>query len=444
MSQPLRSSHWWWSAGIGLVLIVAVVCVLLVGRNQASTDPAVVETSKPSAAVPSVRPTVDPAVALVDTPPQLPSLDFAPGSVEEACGLNELPPYWVGDGSLERNKDHTNALESIECQIALETHMNTVNPYHFLWSDSLIALPVRFVVLDDPLTFERVFADPTGDAARVQDALSRPECLLQGDETNWELAETCHADAILNYAVINSLCFRYVLSRGASYKPDDNPTPEQDRLMWKQDFEDAWVDAQCKGLDPELKLNLDRYPALYELVKPVGGDRFGLVPVERKIPAFLVELAARLGDDTAGLVGKPFNSFPYGEGFKYGRFSNVFPSGGFNSFWQAGAHMRMYRPRDEPTELLLKAFRFLTLMDARRPDPRDEIEFDWEWVVRYICVPDTLPPSLADAMGADEPIEIRSCKEIVHEIRQRDIKFAPLHKTLDKFEQVALELGVYE
>ena len=441
--QPSHAPRWLWGSGIGLGLIaVVVVCVLFVTQNRTSTNSVALETSKPSADISSVLPVVEPTVTAVETLPQVPHIDFPRGSWEEACGLNELPPYWVGDGSLKQNEDHTKAFESVECQTALETYMNAVNPYHILWSSPWdIARPMRFVVLEDSLTFERVFADPVGDLARVQDALSRPECLLQGDDINWELKETCHADAFLNFALINSFCFKesekYIgRAKRAYYLPNDNPSPEQDRLMWKQDFENAWVSAKCEGLDPELKITSDRYPVLYELVGPVG--RFD--SEERKILTLLVELAARLGDDAAGLTeSDPFSDYPPGRGYQYGRFSELWERGGYGSLRKAGAMMRMYRPSEEPTKLFLSAFNFLARITSR-----DEIEFDWEWVVQHICVPVVLPPSTADAMGAPDPTEIQSCKEIVHEIRQKGITFPPLVKMLDKFEQVAIELGVYE
>ena len=447
MSKSVHARRWSWLAGLGLGLaVVAVICVLLIPRNRASLDSSELENSESSAVVPATHPTIEPAGAVVETLPNLPRVDFPLGSWEEACGLNELPPYWVGVGSIERNEDHTNALESVECQTALETYMNTVNPYHFLWSSPWdIARPMKFVELDDPLTFESVFANPSADLARMQNALSRPECLLTGDDINWELKVSCHSNSLLNYVLINVLCFgrfsKVVRENHAYYPPEDNPTSEQDRLMWKQDFEDTWVDAKCESVDPVLKLDTDRYPSLYELVKPVGKFE----SEERKILTVLVELAARLGDDTAGLTQSfPFNNLP-GNGYKYGRFSKIFVGGGFESLREAGATMRMYKPSDEPAELLLKAFHFLTLLEARRPDPREEIPFNWEWVVRHICVPVVIPPSTTEGMAAPKPTEIQSCKEIVHELRQRDdLKFAPLLQTLDKFEQIALELGVYE
>ena len=83
---------------------------------------------------------------------------------------------------------------------------------------------------------------------RVQDAMSRPECLLKDDERNWELKETCHADAFLNYALVNHFCFDQHAQRRswpAFFGPDDDPAPEQNRFMWKQALEDAWMKEKC-------------------------------------------------------------------------------------------------------------------------------------------------------------------------------------------------------
>lgn len=116
----------------------------------------------------------------------------------------------------------------------------------------------------------------------------------------------------------------------------------------------------------------------------------------------------------------------------------------FGSLKKVGTLWRMYRPNDEPTKPFLRAFNFLTIMDAPRANTGEEIEFDWEWVVRHICVPVELSPADAEEMGVGEPTEIKSCREIVHELRQLDIKFRPMLDTLDKFEQVAIELEVYD
>lgn len=93
----------------------------------------------------------------------------------------------------------------------------------------------------------------------------------------------------------------------------------------------------------------------------------------------------------------------------------------------------------ERFEAVLK---LLTFLDAPRPNPSDEIQFDWEWVAQHLCT----PPYYKDRRetATEERDKHQRCKELVHEIRQRDIKFAPLLATLDKFERIALELDDYE
>lgn len=448
MSQNPRTTRWLWSVGCGLGLgVVTVVCVLLLTANNRSQIevPSAVSMSSDLGVDTTLLPSIASAVAVVEAPPKkLPYLDSLPGSIEEACGLNELPPYWVADGSLKRNADHTKAIESDECRSALETHMSTINPYRFLRSAApwTIASPIEFVVLEDPLTFERVFADPTGDLARVQDALSRPECSLEHVENNWELKETCHAGAFLNYALINYFCFDGAVDHrhGAYYLPDDNPTPEQDRLMWKQDLKDDWVKTKCKELDPTLELT--EHLNLYELVKPLRE-----VDSHRRTIAFLVEQAARLGDEAASLTQTGISGFPPGNGYKYGRFSELFTRDEWASLRMAGTFWRTYIPQSlsEPsTKHFLSTFHFLARLNSRGADPRDEIQFDWQWVVQYLCAPAYIPRSTAEQMGVGEPVDHQSCQEVVHELRQRDFKFRPLLHVLDKFEQVALELGVYD
>ena len=154
------------------------------------------------------------------------------------------------------------SLESAECWSALEQHINAINPY--LWGATHENRQFAFVVLKEPLTFERIFTDPTGDFNRVQDALSRPECLLETGEKNWELKESCHADAFLNYALINRFCFDSGVRDRAQtlYWESDNPTPEQDRFMWKQRLENYWVEEKCEELDSMLELTLEQNPAL--------------------------------------------------------------------------------------------------------------------------------------------------------------------------------------
>ena len=410
--------------------------------------------------------------------PTLPPLDFPPGSVEEACGLNDYPPYHYReeDGSRPANTPFTTErnliylksmgeslsaytlfnperdwlpLESEECRSALEKHINAINPY--LWGATYENRPFAFVVLDPPLTFERIFFDPKGDLARIQDALSRPECLLEHTETNWELKESCNAEAFLNYALINRFCYepywpndpeqQLVIPRDGvfrrsriNYWERDNPTPEQDRFMWKQTLEDDWIRRKCAELGSSLAFTPEQYPVLHELVTPFGDS-----PKRKKnVRELLIELAARLGDDAAGLTQSFHKKLSHSyneEGYKYGRFTELLTSAEWLGF---------YWKREPSVDHFVQTFHLLSRLSNRIvDDPQDDIQFDWEFVARHLCAPPYFKHSGGRAVQV-ENVEHPSCKEIVHEIRQKGTPYPPLLDTLDKFEQVALELEVYE
>lgn len=443
--NPLsHAPRWLYGAGIGLVLaLVAVVCVLFVTNNR--TAPTALETSKPSA-VDSSLPTTEPTVTEVDTPPQVPGLDFPVGSVEEACELNEFPSYWVAYEKGTRGEVQNRALESIECQTALENSIKTSNPY--LWNGRTHEQRAfAFVELDEPLTFERIFSDPAGDLARVQDALSRPECLLKGEKKNWELKETCHAESFFNYALINHLCFDEGYWRRnwpEYYSAEDNPTLEQDRVMWKQSLEVAWLGEKCEQLDTTLKIT-EIHPSLLELMPhrnflDDGAMRFYTEDL-------LTKLAARLGDDAAGLTERRLGLGPPGGGGQYGKFAELLFSEEWQSLIKAGATWRAYDTQWSVKELsmenFLRAFSLLARFDNTSREQHDEIQFDWQAVVQHLCVPTYERPVDEEQMGIKR-VEYSTCKEVVHEIRQKGITFPPLLKMLDKFEQIALELDVYE
>ncbi|MCY4129604.1 MAG: hypothetical protein OXG15_10265 [Gammaproteobacteria bacterium] len=433
MNQNLRKSRWLWGliGGLGLGVVTAVCFVLLNANNRTQTEaPSAVNKPKELSVGTSSRSTIAPIVAVVDEPPNLPDLEFPPGSVEEACGLSEFPSYWE-DGDFLDNEP-PQALESEECRTALETRMNALNPY--LWSYTTEATSFAFVVLEKPLTFERIFADPAGDLARVQDALSRPECLLQRDETNWELKESCSADAFMNYAMFNRYCYSGGIRPREVYV--ENPTLVQSITEWKHELAESWIEEKCDMFAPELRLTAERYPELTEwlwaLADPEDRDMTEVLYGRKSIfSANLIEYAARLGDDAAGIT-QPISRLHIESGAGYGRFSWLLDSEDWYEF----------RGKPEPSaEYFRHTFKMLALASARRPDPRDEIEFDWEWVARHLCE----PPYSPDIHYEDDELpELKSCQEIVHDLRQSELNIAPVHRALDKFERVAMELGVYE
>ena len=276
-----RLRIWLASLGTGLCMLVLVCVLVYYIHGRPSLETPTLEVDKRNVVVSSSLNTTAPTVVIVEAPPPVPRLDFLPGSVEESCGLNEFPPrvgyydYEDHERSSWSNTPFNDegewiALESKECRTALESHIDSINPY--LWGRSTGNVspitPMAFVILADPLTFGKIFADPVHDFALVQDALSRLECMPKGEETNWELKESCHADAFLNYALVHRFCFdKGIDNRERTYYwKSDNPTPEQDRFMWKQSLEDAWVRRKCEGLNQSSRLTSEQNPELYGFV----------------------------------------------------------------------------------------------------------------------------------------------------------------------------------
>ncbi|MYD46470.1 MAG: hypothetical protein F4W92_08970 [Gammaproteobacteria bacterium] len=469
MMRSVRVRGWFWSISVVLGLcVVGGVWMLYLTRNQAELNSTASETIEPSVVVSPSSPTIEPPVAVIDIPPQLPRLDFAPGSVEEACGFNDFPPYH--SSTFESDWDSTIPLASEECWSTMESHVGTINPFHSDdYSDG--RHPFEFVVLEEPLTFARIFADPTGDMLRVQDALYRSECLLSGDKSNWELKESCHAEALLNYALINRICLGSGWNREHTYFPNiNNLTPKQDRLAWKKSLEEEWVEMKCESLDQTLEFSSEQYPELHKLVMSFQSPT---AKIRKSAQELLIELSARLGDEAAGLTASfPQSAFRhpashYEEGYKFGRFAELLS----NTTWQELALKQVPN-----ADRFFQIFHMLAKAESREVDTRKAIQFDYGQLVHHMCVPPTTealdyitadgyiarftkadievllelePEELRDSEIGPEEIEEflepKSCKEVVYAIRQqREIRFLPMIDVLDKFEKAALEKGVYE
>ena len=451
MGQSLHTPRWLWIAGVGIGLAaVAIMYVFSAMHNRIAPDPTALETSTSRAFVPSESPTVESVVTAVDTPLQLSRDDLRLDSVEQACELDEFPPYWDAIEAGTSTQLINKALDSVECQIALENHVKTIHPYLWADADDYQNRAVTFIVVEEPLTFERIFADPAGDLLRVEGALSRPECLLEGDESNWELKEICHAGSFFNYALINHFCFGGGVrkrQRKASYSGEDSSTSKQSRFMWKQSLESDWVAKKCEELDPKLALTPEHKPDLHALVMSLRSTNWPHDSQEQ-----LIKLAARLGDDAAGLTWTASQwrriggDFPSG-GYHFGRFAELFASEEWQSLITAGTTWRGFdtghENRQFSIENFIQALKLLARDGGLTPEQHEEIQFDWQAVVQYVCVPIYIHPNDAEAMGI-EPVELQSCEEIVEGVRQLGNNSPTVLAAIDKFERIAIELGVYE
>ncbi|MDE0094733.1 MAG: hypothetical protein OXO49_09570 [Gammaproteobacteria bacterium] len=431
---------WLGASGLGLIgLAIGVFLWLSTPRSIPAELPDIPSATNLSASPPPTAPTVVDSPPVTLTSPTLPPIDYPPGSIGHECGVNEFPPYhWYSNQDSVARRGLANSpydsngdwkeLEG-ECQAALDNQFNATNPY--LWFDATKNRLFAFVVIDKPLTFARLFADPVGDLARVQEALARPECQLgENAESNWQLHETCHADALLNYALITRFCYNDgVRNRTRQYYwEEDNPTPTQDRSMWIQRLEGAWVDLQCESLDPTLNLQSEVHTELRVQLRML----YPAAP-KRDLDGILIELAARLGDDAAALtrtVIRLYDKIYSDEGYKHGRFADWFT----NLF--------------EPTKLFTKHPPSVDRLRQILPLFSKNIGagggsfmvIDHEALVQHLCTPPYFTNLSEDDIIADSD----SCRTVINELRLQIDNNRVMQELIATFEDVAMRLEVYE
>lgn len=128
----------------------------------------------------------------------------------------------------------------------------------YIRTKSLTAFNIlKFVSIDETLTFGRIFADPMGDRDRVFDTLSRSDCLEVVDgEVRWDLKETCHAEALTNFVYFSNLCgnkdtpvLRFKGSVSNIGNPDHQFFIEESGSKWKNWLARDWVVQQCTQFD---------------------------------------------------------------------------------------------------------------------------------------------------------------------------------------------------
>lgn len=437
---------------IGGLSLIALTCVVLWLKappeitTEPPTTPVVINhvTNPTADTVDDTLAVVDPVAVVI---PKVPPVDFPQGSIGHTCAVNDFPPYhWYVDLDYETSRSldnhpfyDSNGDQRVlkgECHSVLERHLYSLNPYY--WGAQDEKRPVNrafdFIVIDNPLTFERIFADPAGDFARVQEAFTKPECLLAHNaESNWELNEICHADAILNYAFITRFCYNdsyhgydnWVTERPSQhYLEENNPTPAQDRHMWIQSLEDRWIREKCKTLDSNLNLHAKQHTELRQQIQKLQPRLYNRVSLSK-----LIELAARLGDDAAALTQPAMHvayhrSLQSDEGYKYGPFAG----------WLTNKY-ELFTIKDPPSvdrigQALSLFAKNLVGKKGRR------VIIDHEALVQHLCTPPYYDP---DNEYPNPP----SCRTVVIKLRQQALHHTTLN-LIATFEDVAMRLDVYE
>ena len=454
MKTTSRLPRWLWGSVVGIGLVVVSIALVYLLKSDSGVAPLSQEGNFSNETTPedkALQTTSAEPLVVVETDSTL-TLTFFNGSIEEACGIHEYPRYWdYENDSEDSDKEELlkRAIASKECREALDAHVGTMNPY--LWGNPFVHVrQFSFVLIEDPLTFDRIFADPSEDFARVQNALTRTECLLEnGTATNFELNESCNADALLNYAVLNKFCFS-----GGSNSPvyfQQNPTPELSRIRWVQDLEQLWVNIKCEETDAELELTEAMYPDLTKLLSSLTNSnslglqifirerqrRPGMSVPEILPPRFLIstliEMAARLGDEAAALTDDGW----FGkEGFNLGRFQELES----NPTWQ-----ELRWKREPNRDRLLQTFEFLPTAASM------DIEFDWEWLVGHLCEPPfhyhelslSSQTALSYEEWQEESSEPQSCRAVINELYiDGDLSDSVL-EVIDRFERTAMRLDLY-
>ena len=397
------------------------------------------------------------------------------GNMWDICGISKFP------SEIERAKTFVfdqNFEISDECSTALATHVLSINPFKEHISSSLgSGYEFSLFVLENPMTYARVFSDPEGDLERLINAMSRSECKLEQNRKNWNLKESCDADSFTNYAVFYKTCHgrtgisqaRYYFYSQQDTLVENSSESNSTNEIWKGFLERAWVDKHCSTFDPELELSSVNRPRIFEQLvsynmvnHPNARDiRERLRSKDPRMAAnidvanfytSLLKLGARLGDEAAALTW---------EGKDVGVFSTTFR----NPRWKS------YKEEEKLSkDKIRKALDLAVILEG------DGVNIDWNWLVNSVCkyrsAPESeqstscrslintiymdftsdsgkQPATLSEARQylSSEEIE-KILDEVIQKISIGEVLPSEDQKrfllALDKFSEVAMSLDVYE
>lgn len=234
-----------------------------------------------------------------------------------------------------------NMLEELssECTSTLEEYFKDATlPEWDNWLGRLLHLGV-------PLTFARVFEDPSVNRNLALAALAREECRLDGGPIRPELHATCNAKAIASHALFTKFCmpskttfqedwfgtwftsgtrmgqesefenyYEYQILRIESERDLDlGRYKRQKESLTRRMFRSAWLETKCSTFDSELTRPLNIWPSIQQSVISDYSERYGSSQEEwgedermkfhqellSEEYLRLVSVAARLGDDWA-------------------------------------------------------------------------------------------------------------------------------------------------
>ncbi len=427
--------------GLGTVACLAVGVFIFKFTGDSTSSPTAPEASTVGEVTNGSNPTLE-TLGTTDEAVSSTNANHHSEDVWEICGLLEFPT------DSEAAKTFVQKFEiSQECLSALEIHTLQANPFERNGLAVVKNIPeFSLIVLDNPMTYERIFADPAEDLQRIFKALSQPDCEWEEFYGKKGLKEVCHAEAFTNYATFYHACFDLAGERSKQAKTyfhlehyyifeAQEPEPDKITDMWQGFLEYRWVEEKCKEFGSEVALNAENYPREFETLRRysesrVSGYDYQLLLLERqKNPLYslpfneydligiLLDFGAELGDEAAGLVY-----------LDRGVFANKLNNGKWTELKIA---------RALSTERLRESLWFALGLERRG------VKLNWDWLVSHIC---SSQPAAESDKSATEP---ENCRAAINDLYTKRASSGqdredPLLVALDRFQRIAIELDVYE
>lgn len=315
-------------------------------------------------------------------------------------------PNWPDQISYWEVITELSDLISKECELAFDRYLDS----NGLGQDGVFQL----LSTEKPMSYHRVFANPSRDRGLVLDALSKEECRLDStDLVRLDLKDTCHAQAFANHMQFLRLCH-------AEYNPahrlmDDMETvdflhqlkidtKEMTHDIWIKYLENKWVNTECNKYRDNKQLftlvknrHSQAHEWLHSIATRLGEDQhwddLKVSPVLNTLRA----ISARLGDEWAMITYTPAEINK--QWYKFIQHEQI----GLTQF-------------KDGIELVV------LLQDLN-------IEINWKRLVQHLCT------RKDDGLDCQQMLEQLNKEVTAYDTQRLNI--------LDNIERVALELNIY-
>lgn len=367
-----------------------------------------------------------------------------------------------------------------------ETCVRVLDQFFLDWNFGRLSRPVAPSLTW--LKFGRIFGDPEKDRKLVLATLEREECFLPYNELEafWgrniaNRTEQCHSSAFVNYAQFNLICMEFRDGRDSEMKwihPDvaayrgktqfqhfsdtieesaernnnDAQFERRKSWLWREVLEARWLKRKCAQFGSVPVMAPVRDTKEYDLLKNLVfrlersyKEKWESEHYRTNIYEGLIDLASYVG---GGFWVKGYRQ--EGEAWEELVYGRNFDTDLEKYPWRETLDEGRLKPTNG------RAMRLNTAWNAVASLEDMEVEFDWYWLVESVCQESEYP-------GTDE-VGNMSCQGVVDLMRntvgqaldesrhnedgenyERSVAgWDRYFQFLDKFQNVALELGIYD